>query len=58
MTEGYVSTVEEGEDNTFVITNSYIVIPPTGDAAHPALYLLTLVGSAALLMLLRKKRTA
>ena len=58
VTEGYVSTVEEGEDNTFVITNSYIVIPPTGDAAHPALYLLTLVGSAALLMLLRKKRTA
>ena len=33
VAEGYVSAVEEGEGNTFVITNSYIVIPPTGDAA-------------------------
>ena len=55
---GYVSTVEEGEGNTFVITNSYIVLPPTGDAAHPARYLLALLGSAALLMLLRKRKAA
>ncbi len=58
VAEGYVSTVEEGEGNTFVITNSYIVIPPTGDTAHPALYLLALAGSAALLMLLRKRKAA
>ena len=58
VAEGYVSAVEEGEGNTFVITNSYIVIPPTGDAAHPALYLLALAGSAALLMLLRKRKAA
>ncbi len=58
LAEGYVSTVEEGEGNTFVITNSYIVLPPTGDAAHPALYLLALLGSAALLMLLHKRKAA
>ena len=58
VAEGYVSAVEEGEGNTFVITNSYIVIPPTGDAAHPALCLLALAGSAALLMLLRKRKAA
>ena len=58
VAEGYLSTVEEGEENTFVITNSYIELPlpPTGDTAHPTLYLLALVGSAALLMLLRKRR--
>lgn len=54
--DGYLSSVVEIQPNVFVITNTRLEIPPTGDDTPLATCVLTMLGSLLLLSILQRKR--